>query len=132
MYIDDVIIYADSEDEVENTSIQVEDLIAMLSIHHQTIQPGSHEENGTAERANKEVLRHLRTIVYDRRLRDDWSIALPFVQRIINAEQHSATKVAPYEIVFGAIAPLDSLVLRPFDRKGLFEKGTISLVQKYA
>ena len=115
-----------SDNGVENTSIQVEELIAMLSVHHQTIQPGSHEENGIAERANKEVLRHLRTIVYDKRIRDEWSIALPFVQRIINAERHSATKVAPYEIVFGAIAPLDPLILRPFNRKDLFEKGTMS------
>ena len=98
----------------------------MLSIHHQTIQPGSHEENGITERANKEVLRYLRTIVYDKRLRNDWSIALPFVQRIMNAERHSATKVTPYEIVFGAITPLDPLTLRPFDRKNLFEKGAIS------
>ena len=78
-----------SDNGVENTSIQVEELIAMLSIHQQTIKPGSHEENGIAERANKEVLRYLRTIVYDKRLRDDWSIALPFVQRIIYAEQHN-------------------------------------------
>jgi hypothetical protein len=27
----------------------------MLGIHHQTIQPGSHEENGIAEIANQEV-----------------------------------------------------------------------------
>ena len=69
----------------------------MLGIHHQTIQPGSHEENGIAEIANQEVLSHLRTIVYDKCLRDEWSIALPFVQRIIHAERHSAIKVAPYE-----------------------------------
>ena len=54
-----------SDNGVENTSIQVEELIAMLSIHHQTIQPGSHEENGIAEIANQEVLSHLRTTVYD-------------------------------------------------------------------
>ena len=37
----------------------------MLGIHHQTIQSGSHEENGIAEIANQEVLSYLRTIVYD-------------------------------------------------------------------
>ena len=57
---------------------------------------------------------------------DDWSIALPFVQRIINAERHFATKVAPYEIVFGALAPLDPIILRPFVRKDLFKKRTLS------
>ena len=54
-----------SDNGVKNTSIQVEELIAMLGIHHQTIQPGSHEENGIAEIANQEVLSRLRTIVYD-------------------------------------------------------------------
>ena len=37
-------------------------------ISDEEFQLGSHEENGIAERANKEVLRHLRTIVYDKRL----------------------------------------------------------------
>ena len=94
----------------------------MLSIHHQTIQPGSYEGNSIAEIANQEVLSHLRTTAYDKRPRDEWSIALPFVQRTIDAERHSATKVAPYEIVFGAIAPLDPLILRPLNREDLFEK----------
>ena len=115
-----------SDNGAVNTNIQVEEMIAMLSVHHQTIQSGSHEENGEAKGANKEVLRHLSTIVYDKRLRDGWSIALPFVQRIINAEKHSATKVAPYEIVFDTLAPLGPLLLRPFIRNDLFEKGTLS------
>lgn len=78
------------------------------------------------KRANKEVLRYLRTIIYDKRLGDNWSIALPFVQRIINTERRSATKTEPYEMVFGEQSPLDLLNLRPFVRKDLFEKGTLS------
>ena len=59
---------------------------------------------------------------YNKRLRDDWAVALSFIQRIINRKRHSTTKVAPYEIVFGALAPFDPLILHPFARKYLFEK----------
>ena len=115
-----------TDNGVESTGIQVEEVIAMMSIHHQTIQPSSHEENSIVERINKEVLRHLRNIVYDKRIRDSWSKALPFVQRILNAERHTATGVAPYEIIFGALAPIDPLILRTFNQKDLFEKRSLS------
>jgi hypothetical protein len=45
----------------------------------------SSEENGIVERANKEVLRHLRALVYDSKVVDKWNIYLPFVQRILNS-----------------------------------------------
>lgn len=48
------------------------------------------------------------------------------VQRIINAEKHSATKVALYEIVFNALALPDPIILHTFVRKDLFEKVTLS------
>ena len=41
------------------------DLFNLLRTEHITITPYSSEENGIVERANKEVLRHLRNILYD-------------------------------------------------------------------
>jgi hypothetical protein len=48
--------------------------------------PSSHEENSLVERANKEVIKHLRNILFDRQIQHmDWSTYLPIVQRIMNA-----------------------------------------------
>jgi len=56
-----------------------------VNTEHLTILPYSHEENSIVERANKEVGRHLRTIIFDKQIKNEWAIALPLVQRIMNA-----------------------------------------------
>jgi len=46
----------------------------------------SSEENGIVQRANKEVLRHLRALVFATRVKDKWSFKdLPIIQRIFNS-----------------------------------------------
>jgi hypothetical protein len=45
----------------------------------------SKEENSLVERANKEVNRHLRAFTFDKSTVDDYRLALPMVQRIMNA-----------------------------------------------
>jgi transposase InsO family protein len=40
----------------------IKELIKFLNIGHLPIQPYSHEENGIVERANKEVMKHIRNI----------------------------------------------------------------------
>lgn len=47
------------------------------------------------ERLNKEILRHLRGLVFDKKIKDDWSMVLPLVQRIMNATLHVSTGVSP-------------------------------------
>ena len=49
-------------------------------------------------RANKEVNRHLRAIVFDRKIQSNWSLTLPLVQRVMNTTIHSSTGVAPAQI----------------------------------
>jgi hypothetical protein len=61
----------------------------------------SKEENAIVERANKEVMRHLRAFIYDRRLKQEWYKYLPFVQRIINTTIHSSTNVSPAGLLYG-------------------------------
>ena len=55
----------------------------------------SKEENGMVERANKEVMRHLRAFVFDHRIQDAWDRYLPFVMRIINTKRHGSTRQSP-------------------------------------
>jgi hypothetical protein len=65
------------------------------------------QSNGIAERANREIIRHLRAIVLTDRVKKLWSLALPMVQRIMNALKSSATGYAPSTIVYGSCVNLD-------------------------
>jgi hypothetical protein len=67
----------------------------------------SHEENGIVERANKEVLRHIRAT--DKDILPTYDICLPLVQRIMNATVHSAT-VRPASIITPGVDLNDGLV----------------------
>jgi hypothetical protein len=78
-----------------------EETLDLLRVEQFNIFPYSHEENGKVERANQEVIRHLRMLVNDRRIRDDWEMVLPLVKRIMNSKKHEATGASPASLVFG-------------------------------
>ena len=59
----------------------------------------SKQENGLVERANKEVLRHLRAILFNRDIKSDWRLCLPLVQRIMNATYHESVGTSPASII---------------------------------
>jgi hypothetical protein len=67
----------------------------------------SHEENSIVERANKEVMRHLRAIIFDKKLEEAWSTCLPLVSRIMNSAIHESTNCSPAEMLFGGMINLD-------------------------
>ena len=78
-----------------------------MDVDHSLIQAYSHEENGIVERANKEVLRHLRSIIFDKNILQEWGDYLPMVQRIINAQVHESIGVSPIELLYGNAISLD-------------------------
>lgn len=82
-------------------------------IEHVTITPHSHEENGLVERANKEVLRHLRGYVFDTRLQHKWSQALPHVETILNTTPNAVTGFTPVELTYGPARSLDDFIFNP-------------------
>jgi hypothetical protein len=59
------------------------------------------EENALLERMNKEINRHLRAFTFDKSTIDDYSLALPMVQRIINSSVSDRTKLSSSQILFG-------------------------------
>jgi hypothetical protein len=91
-------------------------LLHLVEVEHCKIHPYSHEENGIVERANKEVIRHLRDIIFDARVESDWSTYLPLVQRIMNSQVHSKTGLAPMELVFGKTLDLNRGILTRYER----------------
>ncbi len=73
----------------------------------------SKEEQSIVERMNKEVGRHLRAIVYEKNIMNDWSQSLYMVQRIINATVNSSIGVSPASLLFGNAIDLDRGILAP-------------------
>ena len=74
--------------------------------------PASKEENSMVERANKEVVRHLRNILFDRQIQyTEWSVYLPIVQRIMNSHPLGATGITPAELLFGNAVSLNDRIL---------------------
>jgi hypothetical protein len=69
------------------------------------------------ERLNRKVMRHLRNIVFDRQLNDNWSLMLPFTKRILNSTIHSSTGMSPAEIIFGSSISLNRGILAPLMEK---------------
>jgi hypothetical protein len=61
----------------------------------------SKEESAIVERANKEVLRHLRNFIFDNAAKRNYSRYIPLVERIMNSSRHSATGFSPAQILFG-------------------------------
>ncbi len=72
------------------------------------------------ERANKEVMCHLTTIIFDKQDNAAWpSEYLPLVQRIMNAKVHDTIGVSSAELLFGKAINLYTGLLSPFPPESL-------------
>jgi transposase InsO family protein len=91
----------------------VSELIKIVGAEHLTTTPYSSEENSIVERSNKEVIRHLRAMLFDRNNIKEWRKYLPFAQRICNAEVVSSIGESPARILFGGAVDLDRDILKP-------------------
>ena len=85
----------------------IDNLLLLIGTEHQLTIAYSHEENGIVERANKSVMLHLRNIVTDRRVINQWADYLPLVQRIMNATPHTSTGTAPFQLLYANSIHLD-------------------------
>ena len=91
----------------------IELLLDIMGINHSITLAYSHEENANVERANKEILRRLRALIFDTRLVTIWSDLLPLVQRIMNAHPVATIGVSPAQIIFGNAIDLDRHLFSP-------------------
>ena len=82
----------------------ISELTKLMNFSQQFTAPYSSEENGLCERVNKEVLRHLRGIIFDKAFKYDWGRAdLPLVKRIINNVLHSRLGTTPNSLVLPSV-----------------------------
>jgi hypothetical protein len=86
-------------------------LMSRLGADHQLTKAYSKEQNALVERVNREIVGHLKAIIFDKRIHSKWSKYLPIVQRYINTSIHSATGCTPSEIVFPSGAEIDRELL---------------------
>ncbi len=87
-------------------------ILECMGVKHVLTLAYSKEDNGRVERANREVLRHLRAFVnHSKVVVDDWVRKLPMVQRIMNSSVHSVTGFTPAAMLFGTAVDLNHGIL---------------------
>jgi hypothetical protein len=85
----------------------IKDFVHLAGIHHHITLAYSKQENGIVERCNKEVLRHLRAIIYEREVLHQWYKFIPMVQRIFNSTISDSIGVSPSQIIYGGALNLN-------------------------
>ena len=77
----------------------------LCNITHYFSLVDRHQSNGT-ENSNKEILRHIKALCMDERLKDQWSgdTVLPAILHILNSHTHAETGVIPFHAMFGSQA----------------------------
>jgi transposase InsO family protein len=104
----------------------IEEFLKLIGTEHLLTLAYSSQENSIVERANKEVMRHLRAIIFQKNIIDDWQYSLPLVQRIMNASVHNSIGVSPAQLLFGNSIDLDRGVLLPYKPENSAERIPLS------
>jgi transposase InsO family protein len=90
------------------------ELSRLSQVEHSFATAYSKEENGLVERANQELMRHLRAMLFDARVHDKWSYEqLLMVQRIMNTVEKTSTGVTPGELILNNSIRLSNRILAP-------------------
>jgi hypothetical protein len=89
-------------------------LLELIQIDHPTIHAYSHEEASIVERSNKEIIKHLKAILFDTKVIHEWTTFLPLVQRIMNSAYHKAIGMTPIELIYGTSLDLNRGLLTPY------------------
>ena len=85
----------------------VNQLLELCAVAHKYSPAYRPQANGIVERANGEVMRHLKALVFDKRVEKEWSSFLPIIQRVVNASPHSALGTSPLRVMFGDAVSAD-------------------------
>ena len=70
-----------------------------------------------------EVMKHLRALVFEKRIKENWSHYLPLAQRIINYSVNGSIGTQPDRVIFGDIVNCDLAMDLPrtWERRNLLD-----------
>jgi hypothetical protein len=76
----------------------IREFLSLVGVEHCLTLAYSKEENAIVERMNKEINRHIRALTFDNTSLKDYSLSLPFVQRILNASYSDRIKISSAQL----------------------------------
>ncbi|GKT31129.1 hypothetical protein ADUPG1_001863 [Aduncisulcus paluster] len=79
----------------------ISELYLRLGVSQHKVLAARPQANGMVERANQEVIRHIRIALAMIKYKEDWERAIPMAQYVINTTVNRMTGVSPYEALFG-------------------------------
>ena len=100
-----------SDQGTQFVSQMIDQLLELMGSGRDLATPYRPQSNGHVERANREILRHLRAIVYTDRVSESWSLYLPMVARVLNSTVSSATGTTPTRLLFAGAVDSDRHIL---------------------
>ena len=99
----------------------IKEFLELVGTPHNLTLAYSSEENAIVERANKEINRHLRALIFDFPEVKQLARRLPFVMRILNTTKNAVTGLAPAQLLFGNVIDLDEGILLPRSERPQFQ-----------
>jgi hypothetical protein len=95
----------------------ISELLQLVGTEHCLNIAYSKEESAIVERENREVNRHLRSMFFHDGVISNFKRNIPLVQRILNAQKHTRTKVSPCDLLFGRMIDLETGFLLPYSEQ---------------
>ena len=107
----------------------IEEFLRLFEIQQVLTLAYRPQANAIAERNGGEVMRHLRAIVTEKRVRNLWSVVLCLAQRVINRTWKHSIKAIPNTLVYITPPDIDRGIFQPFgsDKVLEFVAGTIPI-----
>jgi hypothetical protein len=95
----------------------IKEFTSLVGTEHCLTLAYSSQQNSIAERVNKEINRHIRSLTFESNSVEDYKSHVPIVQRILNAAYCDRTRTSASQMLFGNAINLDrGLFLPPLER----------------
>jgi phospholipid-translocating ATPase len=103
----------------EFKNVIINSLMRLLKSRHLTTLAYTPTANGLIERGNREILKHLRAILFNKDVVQNWSTYLPLVQRIMNYSYCKSIGTYPARLLYGDRITADRGLTVAWDKESL-------------
>jgi transposase InsO family protein len=91
----------------------ISEFLTLVGTEHCLTLSYSSQQNAIVERINKEINRHIKAWIYDANNLENYHLAIPIVQRILNSAYSDRTGITPASMLFGNSLDLDRGIFLP-------------------